>query len=251
MTVAVQVAALASRVANYIRDSILPRLLPSDGAALQWLRKNSGNTAVEWFTATSDAVSEGSTNLYFSLSRALGIVMTGMSTATSTAVAATDTLLVAIGKLQAQVALRATLATPTFTGTPSAPTAAITTDNTQLATTAFALIAAGTSQINSKSVDYTFVTADRGKTIYHPVSDTTARTWTIPANTIVAYGVGTAITLDNDFGAGVITININTDTLVMVGAAGGTGSRTLASGGRAVIQKVANSRWRISGIGLT
>lgn len=44
-------------------------------------------------------------------------VMTGLSTATSTAVAATDTLLVAIGKLQAQVSLRALIASPSFTGT--------------------------------------------------------------------------------------------------------------------------------------
>ncbi len=44
-------------------------------------------------------------------------VMAGLSTATSTVVAATDTLLVAIGKLQAQVSLRALIASPSFTGT--------------------------------------------------------------------------------------------------------------------------------------
>jgi hypothetical protein len=43
-------------------------------------------------------------------------VLTGLSTATSTVVAATDTLLAAIGKLQAQVNLRAPIAAPTFTG---------------------------------------------------------------------------------------------------------------------------------------
>lgn len=63
--------------------------------------------------------------------------LTGFSTATSTAVVATDTVLAAFGKLQAQVTLRATLASPTFTGTPAAPTAALGTNTTQLATTAF------------------------------------------------------------------------------------------------------------------
>lgn len=43
-------------------------------------------------------------------------VLTGLSLATSTAVVAGDTILAAIGKLQAQVSLRATSATPTFTG---------------------------------------------------------------------------------------------------------------------------------------
>jgi hypothetical protein len=47
----------------------------------------------------------------------LAAVMTGLSTATSTVVAATDTLLVAIGKLQAQVTLRAPIAAPSFTST--------------------------------------------------------------------------------------------------------------------------------------
>jgi hypothetical protein len=62
--------------------------------------------------------------------------LTGLSTATSTAVAAADTVLVALGKLQAQVTLRAPLASPALTGTPTAPTAAAGTNTTQLATTA-------------------------------------------------------------------------------------------------------------------
>lgn len=40
----------------------------------------------------------------------LGVVLTGLSTATSTAVIATDTILVAIGKLQAQINLKANIA---------------------------------------------------------------------------------------------------------------------------------------------
>lgn len=101
--------------------------------------------------------------------------------------------------------------------------------------------------LNSQSADYTAVLADAGKCIFHPVADTTARTWTIPANASVAFPIGTAITFENDVGAGAITIAITTDTMVLVGAAGSTGSRTLAAGGRATAIKVSATRWRIGG----
>jgi hypothetical protein len=104
---------------------------------------------------------------------------------------------------------------------------------------------------NSQSADYTLVLTDGGKHIYHPAADTTARAWTIPANATVAFPIGTAVTFDNDFGAGAITIAITSDTLVLVGTAGSTGSRTLASGGQATALKVGSTRWRISGVGLT
>ena len=55
---------------------------------------------------TTDNVPEGSTNLYHSAARVLGTVLAGLSLATSTAVAATDTALQAIGKLAARMALK-------------------------------------------------------------------------------------------------------------------------------------------------
>ena len=64
-------------------------------------------------------------------------VLTGLSTASSVVVTATDTVLAAIGKLQAQITLKAPLASPGLTGTPTAPTAAAATNTTQIATTAF------------------------------------------------------------------------------------------------------------------
>jgi hypothetical protein len=106
---------------------------------------------------------------------------------------------------------------------------------------------AGTSPINSQSSAYGLLLTDAGKTIYHPSADTTARIWTIPANASVAFPIGTVITFDNDDAAGAITIAITSDTMVLVGTAGSTGSRLLAEGGRAVVQKVAATRWRISG----
>jgi hypothetical protein len=103
---------------------------------------------------------------------------------------------------------------------------------------------------NSQSAAYTLVATDSGKHIYHPSADTTARTFTIPANASVAYPIGTALTFVNDTSAGVVTIAINTDTMVLAGA-GTTGSRTLAANGIATAIKTTATRWMISGTGLT
>uniref|UniRef100_UPI000AF582A4 hypothetical protein n=1 Tax=Stutzerimonas stutzeri TaxID=316 RepID=UPI000AF582A4 len=65
---------------------------------------------------TTDALAEGSTNLYFSEHRVRNTLLTGLSLAVSTAVTAADSVLSAIGKLQAQFGLKADLASPTFTG---------------------------------------------------------------------------------------------------------------------------------------
>jgi hypothetical protein len=103
---------------------------------------------------------------------------------------------------------------------------------------------------NSQSAAYTLVLADSGKHILHPSADTTARTFTIPANGSVAYPVGTAITFINQNGAGVVTIAITTDTM-RLSPAGTTGSRTLAANGSATCIKITSTEWIISGSGLT
>lgn len=103
---------------------------------------------------------------------------------------------------------------------------------------------------NSQSAAYTLVLEDDAKHLYHPSADTTARIWTIPANSSVAFPIGTAITFVNDSSAGVVTISITTDTLVFAGT-GTTGSRTLAANGIATAIKMTSTRWMISGTGLT
>ena len=50
---------------------------------------------------------------------------------------------------------------------------------------------------NSRSAAYTLVLGDSGYQIFHPSADTTARTWTIPANSSVAFPIGTAVTFIN------------------------------------------------------
>jgi hypothetical protein len=102
----------------------------------------------------------------------------------------------------------------------------------------------------SQSAAYTLVLTDAGKQIFHPSADTTARTFTIPANGSVVFPVGTAVTFINQNGAGVITIAITTDTMRLAGA-GTTGSRTLAANGVATAVKVTSTEWIISGVGLT
>lgn len=103
---------------------------------------------------------------------------------------------------------------------------------------------------NSQSAAYTLVLADRGKHIFHPSADVTARIWTIPANASVAFPIGTPVTFVNENGAGTITIAITSDTMRLAGA-GTTGSRTLAANGIATALKVTATSWIISGTGLT
>jgi hypothetical protein len=102
---------------------------------------------------------------------------------------------------------------------------------------------------NSQSAAYTTVLADAGKVIFHPASDANARTFTIPANSSVAYPIGTAITFIN-MTTQVVTIAITTDTMYL-SSAGTTGSRSLAQYGSATAIKITSTNWVISGSGLT
>jgi hypothetical protein len=99
----------------------------------------------------------------------------------------------------------------------------------------------------SKSEDYTLVLTDSGKHIYHPAADDNARTFTIPANSSVAFPVGTAITFIN--GINTLTIAITTDTLTLANSTD-TGSMELAVNGIATAIKVASTNWLISGVGV-
>jgi hypothetical protein len=101
---------------------------------------------------------------------------------------------------------------------------------------------------NSQSANYTTVLADRAGHLYHPLSDDNPRTFTIPANSSVAYAIGTALTFIND--QNTLTIAITTDTLVWA-EDGSSGSRTLAENGIATAIKVTSTRWIISGVGLS
>lgn len=108
----------------------------------------------------------------------------------------------------------------------------------------------GSSEIeqNSQSANYTLVLGDAQKHILHPSSDNNARTFTIPANSSVAFPVGTTITFVNRINT--VTIAITTDTLRLAGTSS-TGSRSLAVNGMATALKIGSTEWIISGPGLT
>lgn len=101
---------------------------------------------------------------------------------------------------------------------------------------------------NSQSAAYPIVLTDSGKHLLHPTADNNARTFTIPANSSVAFPIGTAITFVNQINT--LTIAITTDTLTLAGA-GTTGSRSLAANGIATALKITSTGWLISGTGLT
>ena len=101
----------------------------------------------------------------------------------------------------------------------------------------------------SQSANYTTVLSDSGKHIYHPSTDTNARTFTIDSNANVAYPIGTAITFVN-MSSSAVTIAITSDTMYLA-TTGSTGSRTLAQYGTATALKIASTTWLINGNGLT
>lgn len=113
-------------------------------------------------------------------------------------------------------------------------------------------LAGGTGQLpqNSKSANYTLVASDAGKHLLHPSADTTARTFTIPANSAVDWPVGTVVTFVNQASAGVLSIAINSDTM-RLSPGGTTGTRSLAANGVATAIKLTATEWIIYGSGLT
>ncbi len=101
---------------------------------------------------------------------------------------------------------------------------------------------------NLQNATYTFALTDRGKSIGK--DNTTAYTYTIPANGTVAFPVGSAITVFNGNATSNITIAINSDTLRLAGTTT-TGSRTLAPWGVCTLLKISSTVWLASGSGLT
>ena len=94
---------------------------------------------------------------------------------------------------------------------------------------------------NTQNANYTLVLGDAGKCIYK-ASGGAGETITIPANSSVAFPVGTIIEIIND-GGGDLTIAITTDTLEEL-QTGNTGSRTLPDNNKAVIEKVTSTLWK-------
>ena len=188
-------------------------------------------------------VATATTTPAITLTTAITGVLKGNATAISAAVAGTDY----VTPTGTETLTNKTLTSPTLTtpalGTPaSGVLSSCTVDGTDKV---------GFLNIpqNSQSAAYTLVLEDAGKHIFHPSGDANARTYTIPANSSVAYAIGTAITFIN-MTSQVVTIAITTDTMYL-SSAGTTGSRSLAQYGSATAIKITSTTWLISGSGLT
>jgi hypothetical protein len=138
----------------------------------------------------------------------------------------------------AAAATYAPIASPTFTGTPLIP------DNDSVSAN-FAVGYRDAPQV-SKTANYQLVLADRGKSI---LMNGTSLTLTIPANSAVAFPVGTVVIIVN-VNTSALSIAITTDTLTLANSTT-TGTRTLARNGIATCVKISSTSWLISGAGLT
>jgi hypothetical protein len=99
---------------------------------------------------------------------------------------------------------------------------------------------------NAQNGAYQFVLTDAGKHVFH--DSATAHDWTIPANASVPFEIGTAITIVNNTGAGVITLKITSDTLRRGDGAAATGDQTIAANSIATILKTKATEWFVAGV---
>jgi hypothetical protein len=94
---------------------------------------------------------------------------------------------------------------------------------------------------NIQSADYTLAITDAGKQIFHPASDTSNRTYTIPANSSVAFPIGTVVLFTVENGGRPVTVSITSDTLVF--GSGTTGSLAVATNNTLMAIKVTATKW--------
>jgi hypothetical protein len=109
----------------------------------------------------------------------------------------------AVSNLTTDLSGKAALESPTFTGTPAAPTASARTNTTQIATTAFVYEEVNKASIDTKTASYTLAVADAGKVIEMNVAS--ANDLTIPLNDSVAIPIGSTIDIIQ-YGEGQTTI---------------------------------------------
>ena len=95
---------------------------------------------------------------------------------------------------------------------------------------------------------YSVLATDSGKHLYH-APGSAAGTYIFPANSNVAFSIGTTITIVNQ-SANTVKANITSDTLLLQGN-GASGNRVVGSYGGATLIKVANTTWAIMGTNIT
>lgn len=109
-----------------------------------------------------------------------------------------------------------------------------------------------TVRLNTQNAAYTLVIGDQNAAVHH--NESTARAWTIPPNSSVAFPVGTVIELLNE-GIGDITITRGVGVVLKwmsgVGTAPADADNTLDGGSVAVLYKRATDTWLVWGNGLS
>lgn len=260
-------AATATFVPNgagsYTLNLGLPRGATGSGSSVAWsgitgnlpdqtdlqsalnLKADAANAALTGVPTAPTAAANTNTTQLATTAFVLGQGNTVSTTITmnGTRAAGTSNLFARADHVHPNDTSRAPLASPALTGTPTAPTASTGTANAQIATTAFVDALRDVSQ-NAQTAAYTLALADRGKHIA-----ITTGGITVPANSTLAFPIGTTITIYNDSALSQ-GIGIATDTMWMAGTAN-TGTRTLAQRGLATLVKVKATEWVISGAGLS
>lgn len=92
-----------------------------------------------------------------------------------------------------------------------------------------------------KDVNYTLVLQDAGKQIFHPESDVVVRTYTIPANSVVPFPIGTVVQFAVDNLGRDVNVAINSDTLVL--GSGVTGTIRVDPGNILTAIKITATKW--------
>lgn len=195
---------------------------------------------------STDAVTEGATNLYFTAARVRSTVLTGLSLATNQAIAATDTVLQAFGYLQKQITdLIATVA-----GKVDGPASAVDNDIAVYDGTTGKLVKDGGKKIVdvrlntlSSNGDSNYSIPSTTRVAITSATLTAQRTWTLPAaNSLQA---GDEIIVADLFGA------INGSNTLVISRAGsdtisGATSETIMSAyGMRIFITDGSSKWTI------
>jgi hypothetical protein len=198
-------------------------------------------------------------------SRVLGRKTAGAGDVEELTASDVDTLL----GLTASLALKAPLASPALTGTPTAPTAATPTNTTQIATTAFvkaqgyATLAAPAFtglatylgfevgfrdlQPVTKNAAFTFADSDRGKGIYYTGAAAAA---TIDPFATTPINVGAVIPIYNN-GSGTMTLTRGAGVNLYLNGSTTSANVAVPQGKRANLIQWAQNIWTVEGAGLS
>jgi len=174
----------------------------------EWVNNGSGGSGA----TNTDALPEGSSNLYFTTVRVLATVLSGISFVTGGEIVSTDSVLVAFGKLQKQISdaltaigLKANINSPTFTGIPTAPTATAGSNDNTIANTFFVqsstasvadAIYGSDTILSSGQSPYTLQLSDANDRLTTDISFNQNFSITVPANASVPFQIGTKIRIN-------------------------------------------------------